>query len=165
MFKLAVVAAVGVTVLASTAIAVADPLDPDERECPADVRGVRIASAPVKGGVAFMFTARKATQLPGLRSLLRDAASIVERQTQLAALHPEVMPSSDPADSVAALDITVRNAPMGAIVTVRPEDTLHVALLQQNAHDFELFWASHACVSEPAMAHVPTRRAVMVTRR
>lgn len=164
MFKLAVRALAGVTILAATSLAVADPLDPDGRECPSEVRGVRISSHAVRGGVAFTFTAPKATQLPGLRSLLREAAAIVEHQTKLAALHPEVMPTSDAADSIAGLDISVKNVPMGAIVTVRPDDTLHVALLQQNARGFERFWATHACVSAPALAHVPSRKALLTRR-
>lgn len=141
-----------VLVLAIAGVADADPLDPDERDCPTDVRGVRIASSALRDGVAFTFTVAKPTQLAGLRTVLRDAASIVERRSRLAALHPEVMPTSDGAGDVPALAISVRNTPSGAIVSVRPEEPRQIALVQHNARSFELFWSQHACVDTPKLA-------------
>ncbi len=147
-----------VALFAASAPARADVTQPDERECPAEVRGVRITSMPTRDGVAFMFTVAKRTQLPGLRSLLRDAAAIIEHRTRVAALHPEVMPMSDGEGGVTALAITVKNTPTGAMVTVRPEDRVFVTQMQRNAREFEMFWSSHECVSVPAMAHSPAVR-------
>jgi hypothetical protein len=139
-------------------------MDADERECPTEVRGVRITSMPMRDGIAFKFTVAKPKQLPGLRSLLREAAAIIEHRTRVAALHPEVMPMSDGEGGVTALDISVKNTPNGAMVTVRPEDRVFVAQMQRNAHEFELFWSSHECVSVSAMARVPSTKNAIARR-
>jgi hypothetical protein len=141
-------------IVGTAASSAADPMDSDERKCPSEVRGVRVASSRIRDGVAFTFTVAKPTQLSGLRSLLRDAAMIIEHDSRLAALHPDpdVMPMSDGDGAVPALDISIRNTPTGAIVSVRPEEPTHVALLQHNARNFELFWSSHTCVDTPKLA-------------
>lgn len=136
----------------------------DERECVAEVRGVRIASTPLNDGIAFVFTVARPKQLDGLRALLRGAAAMVERHTHLASIHPDEMPMADGEGAVPALSINVRNTPRGAIVTVRPELSLYVPLLQSSAHSFERFWSSHECVSVPAMARVPSRQDAIARR-
>lgn len=154
MFKLVLVAA---TLVATVATARADSDATDERECPAEVRGVSIASSVTRGGVAFTFRAANPRQLPALRSLLREAAAIIEHQSRLAALHPEVMPTSDGDGAVSALDIAVKDTPTGAIVTVRPEERAFIWTLQRNARELERFWSTHACVSTPMMAQAAPR--------
>ena len=151
MFKTVLV---GVVIAASAAASFADPVNPDERKCPTEVRGVRITSMALRDGVAFMFTVAKPNQLRGLRSLLREAATIVEHESKLASLHPDpdVMPASNGDGSIPALDITVPNTPKGAMVSVRPEEASRIALIQQNARNFELFWSTHTCVDTPKMA-------------
>jgi hypothetical protein len=143
--RAAVVFAIAVTATATSA----DPRDSDERECPAEVRGVRITSTAMNGGVVFTFTARRATQVPALRILLREAATLIEQQTKLAALHPDpdIMPGSDNDGLVPALDISVKNSHLGAIVTVRPEEKAQMNLLRIGARNFELFWSTHDCVA------------------
>jgi hypothetical protein len=154
---LAVVAGTFVTAAASP-VAFDDP----ERECVDEVRGVRIASSPLRDGIAFVFTVPKPRQVDGLRTLLRNAANLVEQQTHVAALHPDEMPASDGNGAIPALTITVRNTPQGAIVSVRPELALHIPLLHANARDFERYWSSHECVSVPLMAN---REALHATAR
>ncbi len=129
-------------------------MDSYERKCPSEVRGVRITSSVLRDGVAFTFVVAKPTQLAGLRSLLREAATLIEHESKLAALHPDpdIMPTSDGDGAIPALDISVRNTPTGAIVSVRPEVARQVALIQYNARNFELFWSSHTCVDTPKMA-------------
>ncbi len=160
MLRVALTAAI---VAGSLAPAAASPRDPDERTCPADVRGVRVASSPLRDGVAFVFTVVERRQLAGLRTLLRDTASIVQQQSKYASQHPDVMPTSDGAGAMPALAISIRNTPTGAIVSVRPEQILYVSMLQHNARGFELYWSSHACVSVSAMARLDVRTAA--TRR
>ncbi len=147
-------ALLALVLLGTAATSAADPADSDERTCPTEVRGVRIASSNLRDGVAFTFTVAHAKQLLGLRSLLREAAVIIEKETKLAALHPDpdVMPASDGTGSIPALDIAVRNTPTGVIVLVRPEEETKVPLIQHNARNFELFWSQHSCVDTPKMA-------------
>lgn len=149
MPNFAVRAALVFAIALTTSPVGADPMDSDERECPAEVRGVRITSAAMNGGVVFTFTARRATQVPALRSLLREAAVIIEQHTKIAALHPDpdVMPGSDNDGLVPALDISVKNSNTGVIVTVRPEEKSQMNLLRIGARNFELFWSTHRCVA------------------
>src|SRR5688572_27328473 len=58
-------------------------------ECPEPLRGVRLSLEPVGGGVAFKFTTADKSELDDLRVLLREAATLIEYHTKLAALHPE----------------------------------------------------------------------------
>jgi hypothetical protein len=166
MFK---VVLAGLAIAASAAPTLADPGDTDERECPTEVRGVRIASSVLRDGVAFTFTVAKPGQLSALRSLLREAASILEHDSKIAALHPDpdIMPASDGSGSIPALDISVRNTPTGAIVSVRPEEEKRIGLIQQNARSFELFWSTHDCVDTPRMANpaVTSEKAVASSPR
>lgn len=147
-------AVLALAIVGTAGTSAADPMDSDERTCPTEVRGVRITSMTLRDGVAFKFTVAKHTQILGLRSLLREAASIIEHESKLAALHPDpdVMPTSTGEGSIPALDISVRNTPTGAIVSVRPEEVTRVALIQNNARNFELFWSTHTCVDTPKMA-------------
>ena len=155
MFKLVLVSA---TLVAATTSVHADATNPDERECPTEVKGVRISAMPIRDGVAFKFSVAKATQLPGLRALLREAAAIIEHQTRVAALHPEMMPLADGEGAVTALDISVKDTPSGAMVTVRPDDKVFVSTMQRNAHQFEKFWSAHECVSTSMVARIPTQK-------
>ena len=105
--KLAFAAALGSSLIA-TATSFADkddkePLKHDRKmyaRVPEPLRGVQLSLEPTSGGVAVRFTTVNKGELEDLRSLLREAATLIEYHTKLAALHPEErqsMPDEIPA--------------------------------------------------------------------
>src|SRR5262245_42142748 len=91
-------------------------------ECPEALRGVQLSLEPVAGGVAVRFTTPNKKELDDLRSLLREAATLIEYHTKLAALHPEERQSLPNEVVIPAVDIDVKDIKSGAQIIIKPDD-------------------------------------------
>ena len=147
--------AVSTTVTADTT----KPVIPghERMQCPDAVRGVDMARETVRGGVAFKFTTSNRLQLPSLRALLREAATMIEHHSKLAALHPEQMPVHGGVPSFPVVDIDVKDIATGARITVHAENTDELPALRELGTAFEEFWDKNACVRGERIEHSATR--------
>jgi hypothetical protein len=137
---------------ATTTSAMGDPpaINTDEddahADCPQAVRGVDVSRKSIDGGVSFKFTTHDKAQLDDLRVLLREAATLIEHHSKLAALHPEQMQVNADAFVIPAVDIDVKDTPMGAQITVRAEDPTQLGEVRAQAIAFEEFWDRSTCI-------------------
>jgi len=118
----------------------------DKTECPEAVRGADIVVQDVDGGVSLTFTTPKPKQVADLRKLVREAGTVVEHQTKLAALHPELVDKSSAKTVIPAVDIDVKDVSTGAQAMVRAEDPKQLAEVRSHAHQLEQEWDKSACV-------------------
>lgn len=133
---------------AMTTTAVADPTaieNEADTECPQAVRGVDVSRKSIDGGVSFKFIAHDKKQLDDLRLLLREAATLIEHHSKLAALHPEQMQVNAESFAIPAVDIDVKDITMGAQITVRAEDPKQLDEVRAQALAFEEFWDRSSC--------------------
>jgi hypothetical protein len=146
-------AAVAVVLTAHAALG-APPTLPNKSEdtgelgsqCPEAVRGVALSIEKREGGVTIDFSTRHKDQLPALRHLLREAATLVEHHSKLLALHPELLDNSDQMLALPAMDIDVRDTARGAKILVRPENPGEIGTVRAQADDLKEFWDKSPCV-------------------
>ncbi len=149
--KLAFVAALGSSLIA-TATSFADDKDQTKdadllTECPEPLRGVELSLEPVSGGVAVKFTTRNKKELDDLRSLLREAATLIEYHTKLAALHPEERQSLPNEVVIPAVDIDVKDIRGGAQIIIRPDDPSEISEVRAQARKLEEAWGESPCMT------------------
>jgi len=147
--KLALAAALGSSLIA-TATSFADTPDKKEEdllsECPEPLRGVQLSLEPVSGGVAVKFTTTNKKELDDLRSLLREAATLIEYHTKLAALHPEERQSLPNEVVIPAVDIDVKDIRGGAQIIIRPDDPSEISEVRAQARKLEEAWGESPCM-------------------
>lgn len=149
--KVAFVAVLGSSLIASASFA--QPKEPDQNneedlllECPAPLRGVKLSLESVSGGVTVRFTTADKTELADLRALLREAATLIEYHTKLAALHPEDRQTLPEEVVIPAVDVDVKDIKMGAEITIRPDDPSEVSAVRAQAKKLQDAWGESPCM-------------------
>jgi hypothetical protein len=149
--KVAFVAVIGSSLIATAAFAQSKSLDQNNEEdllleCPAPLRGVQLSLESVSGGVAVKFTTDNKTELEDLRALLREAATLIEYHTKLAALHPEDRQTLPQEVVIPAVDVDVKDIKMGAQITIRPDDPSEVNAVRAQAKKLQDAWGESPCM-------------------
>lgn len=144
----------GVAALATLALAETPRMEQEARsnDCPDAVRGVALALGTTDGGVSLRFTTTRTKQLADLRLLLREAATVIEHQSKLAALHPELVERTEDKIVLPAVDIDVTDIATGAQVIVRAENPAELGQVRTHARELEQLWGKSQCVRGKAVA-------------
>ena len=107
-----------------------------------------MAVREVGSGVSISFSTKRAEQVAPLRLLLREVAIMIEHQSKLAALHPELVEAGPGQIVLPAVDIDVRDTAAGALVSVSAENLADLEPLRTHARELEQIWRESTCVKE-----------------
>jgi len=116
-----------------------------DQDCPDAMRGVSLAVKERPDGVALTFTTKDRGNLAELRKGVREAAAYLEFRSKMVQVHKDELESV--ADSMPALDISVKDSPKGVVATIRTEDKKDAHELVSQAHNLKESWDNSACAA------------------